>query len=291
MRTLNIIGPGRVGRTLGALWMRAGVFAIGGVLSRTAGGARAATAFIGSGHAVPAMRDMTPAEVWMLATPDDRIAESASALGATGLLRTGDVVFHCSGALSSEVLQAAAACGARAASVHPVKSFAEPANAVKTFAGTWCAAEGDARALAILQPAFERIGARVTRIDAASKLLYHAANVIASNYLVALAETALRCYERAGMAREDARAMMAPLMRETVDNVLRIGTVKALTGPIARGDVALIARQIETLEHADPAIAALYRELGAIAVQLAREEHQAGAAALAAIRELLERRA
>ena len=45
------------------------------------------------------------------------------------------------------------------ASVHPLKSFADPATAVANFAGTWCVMEGMPAALAVLQPAFEQIGA------------------------------------------------------------------------------------------------------------------------------------
>lgn len=289
MLTINIVGPGKVGRTLGALWARTGVFSVGTVLPRTPEGARAAVAFIGGGAAVEDMLAMAPAAVWMLTTPDDRIAQCARALASSGVLREGNVVFHCSGALSSRELEAVAKCGARTASVHPAKSFAEPAAAVASFAGTWCAAEGDEDALAVLQPAFERIGARVTRIEAASKLLYHAANVLASNYLVALAEAALRAYAAAGVAREEARAMMAPLLRETAENVLKIGPVQALTGPIARGDAALVARQLEALEKADTALAALYRELGAVAVDLARARREADLSALDDIAKTLAR--
>lgn len=289
LHTLNIIGPGKVGRTLARLWRRASVFTIGDVLSRTPDSARGAVSFIGGGRAAGDMSDMAPAEAWMVTTSDDAIAVCGSALARSGALRPGDVVFHCSGALSSLELQAVAACGAHSASVHPVKAFADPGAATADFAGTWCAAEGDVNALALLEPAFERIGARIARVDAHSKILYHAGNVIASNYLVALVEAALRAYALAGIPRESARAMMKPLLRETADNALGMGTVSALTGPIARGDAALVARQLDALEKADPSLAALYRELGRIAVELARAQRKAHAAALDAIHEILTR--
>jgi predicted short-subunit dehydrogenase-like oxidoreductase (DUF2520 family) len=198
-------------------------------------------------------------------------------------------VFHCSGALSSEELAPAVERGAHVASVHPLKSFAEPRDAVRNFADTWCAAEGDGAALAVLRPAFERIGARVAEIDPRSKPVYHAASVMVSNCLVALMETGLRCYEKAGIPRETARTMMEPLVRETADNVFRLGTVKALTGPIARGDDAVVAQQLAALTQWDARIAAIYRELGAIAVQLSRNQGEASAAALDRIQKLLDR--
>jgi len=170
---------------------------------------------------------MRPAEVWMLTPPDGKIVACCGALARSGRLRSGDIVFHCSGGLSSSELKAAVEAGASVASVHPLKSFADPRDAVRTFAGTYCAAEGERAALEVLRPAFERIGARVSEIDPQFKTVYHAASVIVCNYLVALMEAGLRCYEKAGIGRETASAMMEPLVRETVDNVFKLGTVKA----------------------------------------------------------------
>ena len=149
MKTLNIIGAGRVGRTLAALWRQRCVFDIQGVLNRTLGSARAAVAFIGAGRAAATLGAMHSAEVWMLATPDSAIAYTAAQLAASGLLRADDVVFHCSGALPSGEMRAAIVADVAVASVHPLKSFADPGDAMLTFAGTHCAAEGDAVALAL----------------------------------------------------------------------------------------------------------------------------------------------
>lgn len=281
--TLNIIGAGRVGRTLGALWCKAGTFTIGNIVSPTEARARAAIAYIGQGTYSHLIDRTEPADVWMLSTPDDQIERCARLLAQSGPLRAGDVVFHCSGALSSAELLTAAEAGASVASVHPIKSFADVDTAVSTFAGTWCAAEGDDRALCVLQPAFERIAGRVIRIDVNSKLVYHAGNVMASNYLVSLMEAALGCYEQAGIARETALKMVAPLVSETLQNISLLGTARALTGPIARGDEKLVMRQLLALERTDSQIAALYRELGRIAVKLAREKGEASAQALDAV--------
>ena len=172
--------------------------------------------------------------------------------------------------------------------MHPLKSFADPAVAVKIFAGTYCAAEGDAAALALLQPLFEKIGARWSVIDAAGKTLYHAASVLVCNDLTALMEAGLRAYEQAGLSRATAQQMMEPLVRETVDNIFAMGTVRALTGPVARGDADVVARQLAALEPLDARIAAAYRALNALAVDLARQQHTAPAAALDAVAQSLK---
>lgn len=289
VKTLNIVGAGRVGRALGRLWQRAGVFDVQDVLSGTPHGARSAVAFIGTGHASGSLDEMRPAEVWMLTPPDARIASCCAALAAGALLRAGDIVFHCSGSLSSQELAGAASRGAKTASVHPLKSFADPRAAVDTFAGTCCAVEGDGAALEVLRSAFERIGARVAEIEPGQKTIYHAASVIVCNYLVALMETGLRCYEQSGIGRETALAMMAPLVRETVENVLTLGPARALTGPIARGDDAVVAGHLKAIEAWDTGIGALYRQLGTVALELARAQGEAGSEALARLADVLRR--
>jgi len=288
MNTLNIIGAGRVGRTLAALWRRQHAFDIQDVLNRTPRSTRAAVAFIGAGRAADTLQAMQPAEVWMLATPDSEIAHAVTGLAASRLLRAGDVVFHCSGAMPSSDLRAAVPGEVSVASVHPLKSFADAGDAVRTFAGTYCAAEGEPAALVLLKPAFEQIGARVTEIDPQFKTIYHSASVIVCNYLTALMEAGLQCYEKAGLPRASASAMMEPLVRETVDNLFKLGTVKALTGPIARGDHTVVARQLNALREFDPRIAEIYRALGTMALELAQAQGGASAEALRALDGVLQ---
>jgi predicted short-subunit dehydrogenase-like oxidoreductase (DUF2520 family) len=288
MKTLNVIGAGRVGRTLAALWHRHKVFDIRDVFNRTPESTRAAVLFIGAGRAAGSLAAMRSADLWLLTTPDGEIAHATSTLAQCGVLRAGDGVFHCSGALPSIELRAAIDEGVPVASVHPLKSFADPDDAVRSFAGTYCAAEGDAAALALLKPAFERIGARVSEIEPQFKTVYHAASVIVCNYLTALMEVGLQCYEKAGLPRETASAMMEPLVRETVDNIFKLGTVKALTGPVARGDTAVVERQLHALNEFDPRIAEIYRALGATAVVLSRAQGGADAQALRALESLLQ---
>lgn len=287
-RTLNIIGPGRVGRTLGALLQRAQLCAVQDVLSAEVATAESAVAFIGAGRVVRKMGDLHAADVWLLTPPDTAIAPVAAALAATGRVHRNDTVFHCSGAQPSGVLEPLAKLGAHIASVHPLKSFADPAVAVTTFAGTHCAAEGDATALALLTPWFEQLGAQVAVIDPAGKTLYHAASVLVCNDLTALMEAGLRAYAGAGLSRAAAQTMMEPLVRETLDNVFALGTTRALTGPVARGDADVVARQLAALNALDTRIADAYRALSQLALDLAQAQGGASAEALAAVAKALK---
>lgn len=266
--TLNIVGAGHVGRTLGRLWAQQGVFTVQDVLTRSPASALDAVAFIGAGRALAQVPALRPAAVWMLAVGDDQIAPVCAALAAAGLLN-GATVFHCSGAKGSGELQAAHGAGAHLASIHPVRSFADPASVAASFAGTWCGVEGDAAALALLTPAFEAIGARLVAIDAAAKTVYHAASVFASNYLVTVLDAALRAYAAAGVPLDIARELAQPLASETLHNVFRLGAPAALSGPVARGDVATVARQQAALQDWDAPTASLYAALVAATTDLA----------------------
>jgi predicted short-subunit dehydrogenase-like oxidoreductase (DUF2520 family) len=270
-RTLNIVGAGHVGRALGRLFAAAGAFEVQDVLTRASASAVEAVAFIGAGRAVERADQLRPAEVWMIAVGDDQIAQVGMQLAQAA---AGAVVFHCSGAKASTELQAAARAGARTASVHPVRSFADPASVAAAFGGTFCGIEGDPAALAVLAPAFEAIGARLVPIDAAAKTVYHAASVFASNYLVTVLDAALRAYQAAGIPESVARELARPLATETLANVFRLGPEAALSGPIARGDHATVERQQAAVTAWDPDTGGTYAALAAATAGLARRKRQ-----------------
>lgn len=262
--SLSIIGGGHLARTLGRLWQQQGDIDLRDVLSRSPASAEAACRFISGGRPVVNYADLTPSDIYLIATPDDQITACCEQLAASGTVRQGVVVFHCSGALPSAVLAPAAACGALTASIHPVRSFASPDQVALSFAGTWCGVEGTEAALAVLRPLFTGIGAKLVDIDPASKTVYHAAAVFASNYVVALLDVAVQAYAHAGIPEDVAMQMMAPLVRKTVDQAFEAGTAAALSGPIARGDM-------ETVERQQAAVVAWNADKGALYALLAKE--------------------
>ncbi len=268
-KTLNIIGCGKVGKTLGRLWSERRTFVVQDILNRSLDSGQRAVSFIRSGRAVSNHAGLRAADVYMIATADDQIAESCDALVRTGLVNPDSIVFHCSGALRADELASAIHAGAAVASIHPIRSFADPEQAVTQFPGTYCGTEGDPRALDLLHEAFIAIGARPISIDAEFKSVYHAAAVFASNYLVTLLDVALQAYVRAGIPPKTALQLMEPLVRGTVDNVFQFGPTEALTGPIARGDIATAVRQYRAVNAWDERHGALYKQLGKLTADIA----------------------
>ena len=63
-----------------------------------------------------------------------------------------------------------------------------------------------------------------------------------------------------------------PLINGTVNNVEKIGIPKALTGPIARGDLGTILKHLTCLEEMAPELIKLYSWLGFYTAQIALEK-------------------
>ena len=268
MLSLTVVGGGHVGRVLGRLFARAGAFALQDIVARSVDSAAQAQAFIGAGAPAAAGGALRQADVYMLTVSDDQIVPACEALVASVPLK-GAVVFHCSGALASDRLAAARAAGAHVASVHPIRSFADTESVAAGFAGTFCGVEGDQQALDVLLPALAAIGGRAVQIDPAAKTVYHAAAVFASNYLVTVIDAALRAYQAAGIPEAVARELARPLALESMENAFRLGAAPALTGPIARGDMATVQRQQDAVAAWDGATGRLYEALVPPTVALA----------------------
>ena len=288
MRALNIVGCGRAGRTFARLFAQSHAFVVQDLYDLNAAAARACAQFADAGQPVKRLADMRPAPVWLIATPDDAIADTAATLAASGMVAKGNIAVHLSGATPSLDMVALIEIGAHVGSFHPLKTFADPGYAAGSFPGTYVALEGDKKALKVLRLALRKVGARVFDIAPESKVLYHAGSVIVCNYLTALLEAGLQCYEAAGIKLDTAYRLMEPLVRETVDNVFRVGTVRSLTGPIARGDEAIVTRQLAALTRQDRDLGAVYRELGRVALSLARSKGEAEPRALARIARALK---
>jgi predicted short-subunit dehydrogenase-like oxidoreductase (DUF2520 family) len=274
LATLNIIGGGRVGSTLAHLWHQRGTFTVQNVVCTSQANAEKAIAFIGAGCAQAQMQAMAAADVWMLSVPDAHIgtvAHNLAAHAATWQVASHrpSIAFHCSGALGSELLAPLQALGWHVASAHCILSFASASIALAQFSSTPCALEGDAPALALLQEAFTAIQAQCFTIRAQDKLLYHAAAVFATNFLPVLQSVAEDLWRTTGVPDGVVQQLRASLLRNAVNNIIERGPQAALTGPAARGDLALIVQQAQAVQAWNSDAGAAYDALSTLALTLA----------------------
>ena len=287
---ISIIGPGKVGTAIGVLAARAQLPVVAVAGGSPGAAERAAEAIGGSADACGVFDAAGAGELVLLTVPDDRIADLCAELAVRQAFTPGAVVAHCSGALPSEALaEARDRCCCLIGSMHPLQTFATTDAAVARLPGAWCFCEGDATAVACLIKLAEAIGAHAARISPERKAAYHAAAVVACNYFVALADAAAALAESAGLDRQTWLAAVEPMMRAAVENVAAIGPEKALTGPIARGDIQTVRRHLDALAGKGESIRRLYAGCGLQAVDLARRTRRISAETAAALADLLRR--
>lgn len=242
--SLHVIGCGRAGRAIARRLVATGRVAPGLVVNRSPASAAEAVAFIGGGEAATAMDERLAGGWLMLGLPDGVLAAEVDALSRRLPVRPA-LAFHLSGALPADVL---APLDVPAASVHPVRAFADPQFAIEHFERTWCVAEGNGQALACLQPVFEAAGARWLGFASTRKSAWHAATVAASNFLVTTQALARELAVSAGLPEAQAAEVLADLQQGTLESVRASDPVRALTGPLERGDLAACRRLAEALD-------------------------------------------
>ncbi|HYE91696.1 MAG TPA: Rossmann-like and DUF2520 domain-containing protein [Terriglobales bacterium] len=205
--------------------------------------------------------------ILIIAVPDRALAEVAHDLAAAGPAPRGCSALHVSGALSADVLAPLHAAGYAVGSLHPLQPLADPWDGVRRLMGACYAVAGEPVALAAarrLVRALDGIDFVVTNRD---RPLYHAAAVFAANYLVALADTAIRLFEQAGVPADAAPKAVHSLMHGTLDNLEHLGVTSGLTGPVARGDVDTVRMHLARLSPEDRQ---LYCALGRRTLAIAR---------------------
>lgn len=201
-------------------------------------------------------------------TPDDAIVQVADELN----WRAGQFVVHCSGADSLGPLEKARQDGATTGGFHPLQTFASVTHAIDNLPGSTFAIEAEGELLGTLKAMAEALEGRWVVLGPGDKVLYHAAAVIACNYMVTLTRMAADLWETFGATPPEAIQALHPLLQGTVNNIVNVGLPDCLTGPIARGDLGTISKHLDALEERAPSIAPLYRQLGLQTIPIALDK-------------------
>lgn len=268
MQRVNIIGAGKVGRTLMTLLSEHPSTEPGCVFSRRFESAQDAVSQTGAGRPAPSLAEMRPADIWFLTVPDDGIAKAAQDLADLQTDSPASIAVHCSGFLSSAALSPLQAKGWATASCHPVLSFANPQIAAQQFPGTYCAIEGDEVAEGSLRTLMAGLGAVPFAVDAERKALYHGAAVISNNFTVVLQALALEAWAASGVPKDVAQGLCRSLLNGTAANLSSLTPAEALTGPAARGDLDVLEKQEAAVGVFHPDGAELYRTFSLLARRL-----------------------
>lgn len=257
-----------MGTAVGVLLARAG-YDIVALSSRRQAHADAAAALTGGRPVLDMVEAARLGNVIFLTTADDALETVCRQIADGGGFEPGDTVFHMSGALATDVLDAARRAGASVGSIHPMQSFADVNGAIHQLPGSVFGVTADPEAMPAALEMVEALKGTVMPITEEQKILYHTAACIVSNYLVTLADLAEELYEAIGVDVDLARKAYVPLVAGTQGNLARRGPADALTGPIVRGDVSTVRKHLDALATAG-LDTSLYRALGIRTVEIAR---------------------
>lgn len=261
-----VVGAGALGTALAHALGRVD-YPLAAVVSRRADRAQALAASVGAsvGGAVAEL----PAEAALVVccVPDDALAGLARTLAADGTGWQDRVVLHTSGALTAGVLAPVAEAGAAVGSWHPLQTFAASTDG-EAFASIYVALEGDKPAVEAGQRLARALGARTLTLAPEAKVRYHLAASMASNYLVTLLALVGEVLGDVGIGRQEAAALVRPLVDGTWRNLATLLPEDALTGPVVRGDAETVAGHLDALRAHLPHLIPVYAALGAETVRL-----------------------
>ncbi len=204
----------------------------------------------------------------ILSVPDESLPEISMVLAAQGEAPPGCAAFHLSGALGTDPLAPLMARGYATGTLHPLQALADPVLGGEQLQGAAFALSGEPEAVGTGRRILHHLGSTALMVPVARRPLYHAAAVMASNYLQGLVAAAGRVMIQAGIPEDDALPALVTLARGGLENLLRLGPAPGLTGPVSRGDVETVRLHLRALE---PRERALYAALGLEVLNLARD--------------------
>lgn len=262
-----IVGPGRIGLSLGSVIEGAGLASELLFIGKDA--APPDHAAIQSPVARYANRVSDPPSAGtcvLLSVPDGAIGDVAGEIAGLGSPGPGCTALHLSGAQPASVLAPLADRGYATGSLHPLQTVAEPERGAERLRDAFFAFEGDEGARDAASRVVTAAGGQMLEVHANDKARYHAACVFASNYVVTCAAVATQLLaEAANIDEEEAARALQPLWHGAIANLDSLGPPRALTGPVARGDLGTVRAHLATL---DGQTRELYKELALRALEL-----------------------
>jgi len=239
-----LVGPGRAGMSLAIAADGAGHDVVA-VVGRSLDSAERGAAMVGA-VALAIGDDLPAADLLVIATRDAAIRPVAEHLAGNFLDIAAAV--HLSGLTSVTTLDSLAENGLETGSFHPLQTLPTPDAGAARLSGAFIAVTASDPLREQLESLARSIGATPFPLGDDAKPLYHAAAAAAANFPLAAFAMASDLFESAGVPWEVAR----PLVEAVVANAFDLGPRAALTGPVARGDVATVAAQLEAVAASNP---------------------------------------
>jgi len=262
---LAFIGAGRLGQVL-AQAMAAQGESVVAVSSRNQEAAATLARRIPGCQVMTQEQALQAADLIFLTVSDDAIEPLARALP----WRSGQAVVHCSGATELTALAAAVSRGATIGGFHPLQIFSDPERAAQLLAGSTVAIEAEPPLREELLRLAALLGMQPLQLPPGARAAYHAAASFSASFILSLLDEAVQIWAGVGLPQQQALQALLPLARGTLQAAEKRGLAGALSGPISRGDVGVVAGHLQVLDSLGAEHGAFYRELSRRQLDLAR---------------------
>ena len=206
--------------------------------------------------------DLSTAEVCIFAVPEAAVREVSDQM----LLDLGlsTALVHCAGALDLTAFGSSAMIARRMrGSFHPLVAVSDPEDSLEGHA---VAVSASGRPLLqTLRRMADDLRLFPIEVSEAKRSLYHAGAVLAAGGAVSLLSAAVVALSEAGVEPEAAARALAGLARSALRGVEERGLAAALTGPVKRGEAAVVEAHLAVLPED---LRSLYRLLSRRALEL-----------------------
>lgn len=254
---VGIVGAGRVGSVLGAA-LRAAGHEVVGISAVSEASQERAAALLPGVPVLDVQGVVAAADVVLLTVPDDAIGPLVAGLAAHGAWDGGRVAVHTSGFRGLDVLQPVVDVGGDAVVLHPVMTFTGVPADVDRIVGTPIAVTASMGADLLADALALDLGGEPFRLADEDRATYHAALSHAANHLTTIVAQSGQLLR--GIGIDDPAVLLRPLLEAALENSLQRGD-RALTGPVARGDVGTVAAHLGALADQPEDIRSAYRAL------------------------------
>lgn len=263
---IGFIGAGRVGVSFGKYLKEKGMY-ISGYYSQSPDSAKFAAEFTNTTHFKSLQEVIASSDMLLFTVPDNAIAkvwEEAKPYVSNM------IIGHCSGLHSSKIFSDSGSNGNYAYSIHPLSAVSSKESSWKEFPNILFTLEGDEKYLNKIEKMFKSMGNRTKIISTENKIKYHAAAALSSNYMTALFYMAQELFVQCGFDEKEAKDELYGLAKGNLENILKMGCVKALTGPLERNDIETVKSHIECLE---PKMRTVYQSNADYLIEVAARKH------------------
>lgn len=264
---IGFIGAGHVGFSMGK-YLTMHDIAVTGYYSRTPESSKEAGRFTGTRQYLSQETLVRDSDAVFITVPDRAIADVWGQLCRFPL--QDKLICHFSGAFSSGIFSNIAHTHAYGYSIHPLMAFPDRYESYKGLANAFFTIEGAPERLSDLKALFDALGNSYAVIDRNQKSRYHAAAAVASNLYVGLVYMAEQMLAGCGFTEQEAHAALKQLVLGNTENIVKLGPVQALTGPIDRNDIGTVRRHMEQMSPDEQNV---YRSVSLKVLEAAKQKH------------------